>query len=262
MGVENYKIGKGEFFFSPFVDPNTRVERGFMPFGNCPGGTFTRTVERIEHMSSTTGVKLKDFSQLLSSMMSGSVTTDEVSARSMAYFLGGTSSDVSFAAGTGVTSVFNAYKGSTYQLGVTASRPNGLQLVKSTPAVTVVGGAGGSTNYTLNTDFTLDYERGTITFLQGGTITEGGQVTVTFSHDAYSRFQINSASTEIEGALRFYDRGPFGQRMDWYLPWVKLTPNGDVNLIGDELTSISWNVEVLTKPGMVEAYIAGKPIAA
>lgn len=260
MGVENYKIGRGEFMFSLFVDPLTRVERGFLPFGNCPGGTFNRTVERIEHMSSMTGVKTKDFSQIVSSTMAGSVTTDEVSANSMAMFLGGTAADVSFTSGTGVTSVFNAYKGATYQLGVTASRPNGLQQIKSTPAVTVTGGAGGSTSYTAGTDYTIDYERGTITFLLGGTITDGGQVTVTYSHDAYSRFQINSGAIEIEGALRFYDRAEFGQRMDWYLPWVKLTPNGDVNLIGDELTSISWNVEVLRKGTMAEAYIAGKPI--
>ena len=55
------------------------------------------------------------------------------------------------------------------------------------------------------------------------------------------------AGTEVRGALRYISTNPVGPKKDVYWPYVKLTPNGDFSLKGDEWQTIPFTFEVLKK---------------
>lgn len=252
-----YSLGRGEFHFSPFINSLTQVEKGFRFLGNAPEATLSREVETLDHFSSTDSVRRKDYSIPLSSALSGTITLDEIRTENLAYFVGGVASTVSTASGTGKTSTFAASKGLTYQLGVSDATPAGLVNVSN---VVVTGGAG-PTTYVVTEDYLVDAARGTITITENSDITEGQTVTVTFNHGAYSRSQVASNVSYIEGALRFYSKAPSGPRHDWYFPWVRMTPNGDFNLITEEWQTIPFTLEVMKKGALAEVYVSGEALA-
>ena len=78
---------------------------------------------------------------------------------------------------------------------------------------------------------------------------------------ASSRTRIISGSTPIVGALRYIAFNPAGQQLDWYMPYVKISPNGDYALKGDEWQQIPFNIEILKKTGFEALYIDGRAYA-
>lgn len=122
---------------------------------------------------------------------------------------------------------------------------------------TLTGGSG--TVYVADTDYTLDADLGRITILVGGAINEEAQLAVDYTTEASTRERMVSGSQAIEGQLRYIAYNPAGKNFDYLLPWVKITPNGDFALKGDEWQTIPFSVEVL-KLGTKEAvYIDGRP---
>lgn len=257
MGVENYTLGKGELLFAPFL-PGTQTATGFDDLGNVPELTLTREVERLDHFSSRTGIRQKDQSIIVETSMTGSFTADEVRFENIAYFLGATASTLTVSSSTGVISNFaDVILGRRYQLGVTGGTPDGARNVTAV----VITSVSPSVTYVLNTDYTLDAELGIITLLTGGTLADGIDLIATFNISASTRRNVLSAETEIEGTLKFISRAPVGNKLDWLLPWVKLTPNGDLNLISEEWMTIPFNIEVLKRSDRAIAYAGGRPVA-
>ena len=69
-----------------------------------------------------------------------------------------------------------------------------------------------------------------------------------------------SSSNSVYGALRFVADNPKGDNRDYYFPYVKLAPDGDYALKGDEWQQISFSFEVLKKASNIEAvYVDGRP---
>ena len=77
---------------------------------------------------------------------------------------------------------------------------------------------------------------------------------------ASSRNQVVTGTSQIEGALRFISYNPKGPRVDYFFPWVKLSPNGDFNLITEEWLTIPLNVEALQKGDLAVLYADGRPV--
>ena len=121
----------------------------------------------------------------------------------------------------------------------------------STVKNALVQDSGGTTTYTLGTDYTIDTALkddtiGRIFFIDGGAITEGDTIEVTYAYDAATYTEVQAfAESEIEGRLRFVSDNPAGNDQELEIWRVSLTPSGDTAMIGDDWSTLAFTGEVL-----------------
>ncbi len=255
--ASNLAIGKGELWFAPYK-PGTQTPDGFYFVGNCPELTLNREADMLDHYDSTKGFRRKDEQITIESRMTGSISCDDVRPQTAALFLMGQEVTLTVASATGLSTVIvGARKGRTYQLGETASQPSGARKITnvevsltSTPATVYVAG----------TDYTVDLDLGLLTILSGGAITENAGLTVEFDQAVHTRQQVIASDNEAQGALKYISYNPIGLKLDYFLPWVKVRPNGDISLISEEWMTIPLNVEALYKGDLSLCYLDGRPI--
>lgn len=254
--ANNYTLGRGELWFDRFADPVTMTLSGERYLGNTPEFSATIESENLEHYNSDRGVREKDESIVLQTNRTGSFTTDNIDPQNVALFFFGSSEIFSTAGGAVTGEAFvDVIKGLTYQLGTSSTNPSGARNVT---AVTVKKGA---TTLVNNVDYTLDAALGRITLTTTGSVlTTGDDITVDYTTSAQTRERIISGSSAVGGALRYISYNPQGKRYDWFMPYVKLSPNGDYTLKGDEWQTIPFNIEILKKPGFEAIYIDGRPL--
>lgn len=250
----NYTLGRGEVHFGQY-NSGTQVPRGERYFGNTPELGFTAEQENLDHYSSDRGVRIKDESVLLQLDYAGSFITDNISASNVAAFFLGENAIASVASATGVAFALPALEqGATYQLGTTDLKPSGARKI-GTFAITTPSGC------VAGVDYVIDTELARITVLEGSTkLTEGLDTVVgTYNQLAYSIEQIISKSMTVEGSLRYIAANPAGENIDYFMPWVKLTPNGDFQLKGDEWQQLPFTLEILKKGSLESIYMDGRP---
>ena len=252
----NQTLGRGELWFSRFK-PNTQVPEGFRLFGNCPEFNLTIETEMLDHYSSMRGIREKDKSVPLETTRTGSFTCDDIQLDNLAYFFFGSKSKVTQTSATAQTETFiGVVPGYSYQIGLSNLTPTGVKSLANV-AVTVGGSAKAA-----NVDYLIDLELGILTIVEGGTIASGATVTVTYDRGAKTFDQVISGTLPIEGTLRFISYNPEGPKLDYFFPYVKLSPNGDMSLIGDEWLTTPFNVEILNATGKNAIYIDGRPYTA
>lgn len=252
--ANNYTLGRGEAWFGQYK-VGTQVPRGERYFGNTPELGFTAEQENLDHYSSDRGVRIKDESVLLQLDYSGSFICDNISFDNLAAFFLGDTSTVTFTS-TPVTgeALADVEQGLTYQLGTSSTHPSGVRKVS---AVVVKKGA---TTLVAGTDYVVDLELARVTIVEGGaTVIDGDDLTVDYTIDASTRDRVISKSTAIEGAMRYVAYNPAGAQIDYYMPWVKITPSGDFQLKGDDWQQLPFNLEILKKTGYESIYMDGRP---
>jgi hypothetical protein len=254
MSNKLYTIGRGKVFFDVFTS-GTTVGTGERYLGNTPAFNLTTASENLDHFDADEGIKSKDKSVTLSLNRTGQITCDNIDPDNVAlFFLAATATQVQ-AAATGKTSVFAVLHGDRwYQLGVTTGNPSGDRDVAS---VSIPGG-------TVTTDYTVDATLGRIYIVAGGALDGDLAITVTYNTLAKSRKTIiSSSSASVDGALRFIAYNPTGTNLDYYMPSVKLAPNGDYELKGDAWQQMSFTVEIQERDADTEAiYVDGRPYTA
>lgn len=108
-----------------------------------------------------------------------------------------------------------------------------------------------TTTYTLGTDYTIstdlkDDTIGRILFLDGGSISEGDTVHVSYAYAAASYTEVRAfVNTQVEGRLRFVSDNPAGTDQELEIWRVSLTPTGDTSMIGDDWSTLGFTGEVL-----------------
>lgn len=254
---KNYTLGRGRVFFDPFV-VGTFNKTGERYIGNTPEFNVTIESENLEHFDSDAGVRVKDDSVLLELNRTASIITDNIDPENVALFLLGATNTQVQTSGTvtGESLAAQARKGRFYQLGVTAGNPSG---VRNVSAVTVLNGV---TTLVAGTDYVLDATLGRIELLTtSATINEANALTASYTRAAANRRQIiTAANAEIAGALRFISTNPRGTLLDYYMPYVRLTPNGDYALKGDDWQQMGFGIEILKLNDTTEAiYVDGRP---
>lgn len=254
MASQNYTLGRGRVYFDRF-ETGTKTKTGERYLGNTTEFNLNVTSESLDHYNADEGLREKDDSVILEVVRKGSVITDEVSVENLALFFLGEASVITEAGGA-VTAeaITNVQQGLYYQLGVDATNPSGVRDVTS--VVVKVG----ATTMTVNTDYTVDLELARIQIVAGGGINNDDDLAVDYTVNASTRDQIVTAGTIIEGALKFVSANPKGTKRDYYFPYVKLSPSGDLSLKGQEWQTLSFDVEALKLSDAVEAiYIDGRP---
>lgn len=246
----NYVLGRGKLHFGQFRR-GTQVARGERYLGNTPELGFSAEQENLDHYNSDEGVRVKDESVVLQLDYMGSFITDNISPENLAMFFLGEHASLTVTAATEQTNTFSDIEpGLTYQLGATLASPSGARMVAN---VSVAGAAEG-------VDYTVDNELGRITVLDDSSVLSAGtELTVTFDIEAHTRNRVISKADTIEGELRFIAINATGANVDYFMPWVKITPNGDYALKGDEWQQLGFNIEILKKAGREAIYMDDRP---
>jgi hypothetical protein len=255
LNLGNQTLGRGKIYVSTFKS-GTHTPAGFRYIGNTPSFSVNVNQQKLDHFSSDAGVRVKDKSVVLQVDITGNLVLDDINLDNLGLFFFGSKSIVTQTSATSQTETFtNTAQGYVYQLGITTNNPTGVRSI-SNVSVTVGGSA-----KTLGSDYTFDATRGYIQIVEGGTIAEGATISVTYDRAAKSREQFISGTTQIEGALRFESFNPQGQQNDFYMPYVRLGPNGDFNLKADEWQQLPLTAEILadTAYSKQAIYLDGVP---
>lgn len=263
MASKYLTLGNGELWFGRFV-PGTQESEGERYIGHSTAFGLSVSSENLEHQGSDRGVKKVDASTLLSVSRTGSFVTDTISPDNMAMALMGTSAILSVVGATTTDEpIANVKLGLAYQLGVSDDMPAGVvNLDIHTAATTDPVAAAknvivkvGATAMVEGEDYTVDMAQGYIIPLAGGDIVDGDDLTVSYKTKTSTRDVIVSGNTEVEGVLRYRAYNAEGVNINYFMPYVKLTVDGEVTLkSGDQWAEIPFNVQVLEKEGLEGIY--------
>lgn len=72
---------------------------------------------------------------------------------------------------------------------------------------------------------------------------------------------MTSGAAAIEGSLRFISFNPKGDKIDYFMPKVSITPNGDFAMKGDDWQILPFTIEVKKKGELAAIYADGRPLA-
>lgn len=246
-------LGSGELYFAPYK-PGTSAPDGERYLGNTPAFSLNVTTNKLDHYNSDSGLKEKDKSVTISTDRMGTFTCDAISLENLALFFFGTAETVTVTPATAVAeTIADVGLDRWYQLGTTATAPSGARKLTN---VVVKKGA---TTLTLNTDYELNADLGRIHVLSGGTLVAGDDLDITYDVAGSTRTRVISGNTPIEGVLRFVSYNNNSEQRDYFMPRVKLSPDGDLALKGEDWQQMSFSVEVLRKTGLNAIYIDGRP---
>ncbi len=262
--ARNYTVGRGEVHFSRFK-PNTQLPEGYRYLGNTPEFSLTLESETLDHYNSDRGIREKDASVTIEVARSGTIVADEIIADNIALFLFGSAEDVSVTGATVANEQINdVIPGRIYQLGESDSNPLGaMKIVYPGSSGTLFAVKDDTTptpvTFTPIDDYVLDADRGLLHIVEGGAITAGDNLRVTYTTQTSTHKRIISGAEPVNGALKFITYNPIGEQFSWSLPWITIRPNGDYNLKGDEWQQIPYAFEILRKGALEAVYVNGLP---
>lgn len=240
----NYVVGRGKTYFDKFL-PGTKTSTGERYFGNTPELSLNQSEETLDHWDSDSKLKVKDAQVSISNESSGTIVCDNVSAENLALWFGDDDGAgvVGISSATGLTQVVESATLGTYvQLGVSDAVPQGhgfLDNVVVKKGATTVAPAG---------NYEVDLEMGRLyLFPAAVAIANGDELEVTFDAEAQSLDVVISKGSSIFGAVRFIADNAVGVNRDHFMPYVKLTSDGDYSLKGDDWQSMSFSLEILKK---------------
>jgi hypothetical protein len=268
LGGKNYTLGRGRVFFDRFTPAQVAAGitaatqgEGERYFGNTTEFNMTSEEEVLDHFSSEGGIRVKDDSVSLQLDRTGTLTTDHIDATNLAllFLSDGATSEVQSAA-VASTQVVTVKQGMFYQIGASETNPSGVRIVSN---VVIAKGVGFATNVAAATNWEVDEALGRLYIIPGSAdIPDDTEIEITYDVAAATREQVISKSQSIYGALRFVADNPKGSNRDYYMPYCKLSPNGDYNLKGDDWQTMSFTFEVLQKASNIQGvYIDGRAVA-
>jgi len=255
--ANDYTLGRGELHFSRFVTGTTPGDYRYL--GNSPEFNLSIETEDLDHFSSDFGIREKDASIVLEVNRSGSMILDSIDVENLALFFFGDISTETIVAAAGTTeSILALEQGRSYNIGYTPATPVGA--IGIDPVTFDVQPAGGGTAFVVDTDYTVDADDGYITIVEGGGIANGTGIDITYDLLGSTRERVISGNTAVEGALRYKANNPAGTNKNVFMPYVKVTPNGDIAFKGDEWQQIPLNLEILKVNEATSAiYVDGVP---
>jgi hypothetical protein len=133
-------------------------------------------------------------------------------------------------------------RGRWYQLGVTSDMPQGVRRVGN---ITIDGVDAAS--------ITVDNAAGRFFIKEDADdVVDGDDLDVSYGLEAGVDDIVISRSDTIEGEMAFIANNAAGANDDYFWPYVKLSPDGDFSLKGDEWINMTFNFEILKRDALVE----------
>lgn len=224
-----------EIIFSDTAGPNT-----IAPLPATIGDAATALAAEINSLSSVLGVTASAAAAVVT-IKSATPGTDGNAitiAKDAATPANITVSGATLAGGADLTEdVTEVELGRYYQLGVSAGTPQGVRNIGS---VAVTGVDPGS--------YTVDAATGRILLHEDADdIVVGSTIEVTYGVMPQTETVVIAKGSSIEGELFYKADNPAGQNDDYYWPYVRLTPDGDFSLKGDEWQTVTFNFEILKR---------------
>lgn len=152
-------------------------------------------------------------------------------------------SGATLAGGTNLTETLTQVElGRYYQLGKTVGTPQGVRNISSV-SITGVDPA----------SYTVDAATGRILLhSDADDIVAGSSLTVSYGVLPQTETLVIAKGTSIEGELFYKADNPAGENDDHFWPYVKITPDGDFALKGDEWQTVTFNFEILKRDDNTE----------
>ena len=246
-------LGRGEVFFERF--PNgVGSGDGEMYFGNTPSFQISREIERLETFRSYSGRKHQGRSKVISETVEVRMTTDNIQWENVALWFGAGETDVSVGDEfLPYTETFVVRKGRFYQLGKPYS-PSGFQFVER---VTITRGG---VTLLPGVDYDLEPDRGRIQILRSSArVSDGQGISVTYRKRPNGVFYAEPAAAEVYGALRYISHNPYGPQTDFWFPQVRITPQGAVDMKGDEYQQMRFDITAIRAAPNMPLLYATRP---
>lgn len=211
-------------FWTPYVDGAFTTEE---EFGLIDEMTLSITEEELKHISRTCGsVGIADKIVVVSTDIQAEIVSPEISPKMLARAFRGTLTETVVASGTATEDAV------TITLLDTAY-PLSKRHVSNVSVNDTAGQVGIA--FTENTDYIIDYDKGTITAVTGGGISALDVVHVEFDNVAYTEWSIAgfNASNAI-GKLRLEACAVEGMDIEYTLEKVQLKLNGSYTMVSAE----------------------------
>lgn len=265
LNGKNYTLGRGKVLFDRFdqnaVIGNDTKGEGYRYLGNTPTFSTTGSTEDLEHYDSDGGVKVKDDSVQLTMDRSGKFECDNIDRENIALMFQGLAQELAAAGAVGVVETITVKRGRIYQLGESEANPSGNRMVSN--IVVKKGAPGFATTVLAAGNYQSDGDLGQLYIeADSADIPDDTEIQITYDVAASSRGQVISGSSAIYGQIKFIANNPKGVNRDYYFPYVKLSPDGDYNLKGDDWLKMGFNFEILKRGSLEAAYVDERAVAA
>lgn len=255
-------LGRGKCYFDPFAAGTFNVT-GEKYFGNTPSLDIAIATTALDHYDSDEGMKVKDITVTLQQDFTTTLQCDNISMDNLAFFFASNTGKQSTtqAAGTSpVSETIMMSAGSWYQLGVT---PQNIAGVVAVSDFTAESGSGTPTPIDIAANFDLDLANGRVGVKENAPAFTAGPVAVTAGYKlAAATFDtVLSGDAQIMGAFRFISKNGYGPQRNYFMPYVKITADGNFQLKGDAWQQMQFKLEVLKKDSLTErVYLNGRAI--
>jgi len=223
-------------YWTPYTSGTFGTEE---EFGAIDEMTLNITEDELKHISRACGsVGIADKTVTTKTDITAEIVTPEISPKMLARAFRGTLTENSISAGTATEdSVTIAELDTAYEL--TKRHVSNVEVWDTT------GQTG--TQYTENTDYSIDYDKGTITALSGGSISASDTVFVTFDNEAYVAWTIAGfKGDQATGKLRLEACAEEGMDIEYTFEKVTLQMSGSMSLVSaEEFASITLKASIL-----------------
>ena len=253
-------VSAGRAYFSPYASGTFSRDERYL--GNSQDLSINITSESVQLFTAEDGLDELDDETLTSITRAGAMTLANISLDNLALFYIGDISAVAQSAGSVVDEAHTVDQDRWYQLGVSTSRPQGLQGLENF----VLTGSGGTPTYTVTTDYLFDSDSGRFFIVPGGTIADGTAVLADYDRIASAWDVIDTSQLKQNvGEFRFIQNNAKGDNKNYYAPKCVLIPNGDAVLksVGNvAYATLGFTLGFSRGPnGEAPLYIDGRPVA-
>jgi hypothetical protein len=241
----NHLLGKGKLWFNR--RDAAGVVTGERYLGNCDQFEITPTDDIVEIRDSATKDGGLIDQALRQRTLEATIQMREFTKENIALALMGENAVLTQGAGAVSNEIVAIKKRDRqYQLGgyTTINR----KLDSGTPAV--VTGPSASPTYTVNTDYIINYDQGTIYIPATSTIPEDGNIEVDYTKLAITTLDVAYLGTAsfIEGILKFEADPARGPKWDMFVWRLQINAQSALALIGEEYASTQLRGKVLGDP--------------
>lgn len=243
MALETTKLvlGKGELFFAPF-GPDMVADGGEVYIGNTPEFVTSREVETKDNFDSFDGQKIQAEGAIVREVHRARFTTDNMALDNLSFWYGEENGVLVQERAENLSEAFVARKGRFFQIGISPTLPIGIRGIESVKFYL----AGDLENQLSSLDnFEVDKRQGRFRVLPDAKDVESGdEIIVQYERRDIVSSVIESGKREFFGSLRYISRNPVGPQKNYFFPFVKLLPVGDIDHKANTWQTLSFEVEI------------------